>query len=135
MNIVNQGSCQSRKTAKIVHAAGIWRIFPTKYWRGIPSLGPEHSRRAARRALRLFGARRFQMLGKLAGAWLGEKIAGRNKGMKGAILGYGAAALAKRSVGSLAALALGGWAFSKWRQKRRARAAYPSEATPASPSS
>ena len=38
------------------------------------------------------------MLGKLAGAWLGEKVAGPNKGAKGAILGYGAAALAKRSV-------------------------------------
>ena len=29
----------------------------------------------------------------------------------------------------------GGWAFRKWRDKRRARASYPSEATPASPSS
>ena len=32
------------------------------------------------------------MLGKLAGAWLGEKIAGPNRGAKGAILGFGAAA-------------------------------------------
>ena len=47
------------------------------------------------------------MLGKLAGAWLGEKIAGPNRGAKGAILGYGAAALARRSVPALAALALG----------------------------
>ena len=62
------------------------------------------------------------MFGKLAGAWLGEKIAGPNKGAKGAILGYGAAALARRSVPALAALALGGWAFRKWRDKRRARA-------------
>ena len=38
------------------------------------------------------------MFGKLAGAWLGEKIAGQNQGAKGAILGYGAAALARRSV-------------------------------------
>ena len=72
------------------------------------------------------------MLGKLAGAWLGDKIAGRNEGVKGAILGYGAAALAKRSVPTLAALALGGWAFKKWRDKRRANAAYPSDATPSS---
>ena len=70
------------------------------------------------------------MLGKLAGAWLGEKIAGPNQGAKGAILGYGATALAKRSIPTLAALAVGGWAFRKWREKRRARAAYPSEATP-----
>jgi len=74
------------------------------------------------------------MLGKLAGAWLGERIAGRNSGAKGAIIGYGATALARRSVPALAAIALGGWAFRKWRDRRRAKAAYPSEATPSSPS-
>ncbi len=73
------------------------------------------------------------MLGKLAGAWLGEKVAGPNKGAKGAIIGYGAAALAKRSVPALAAIAFGGWAFGKLRQ-RRARVSYPSEATPSSSS-
>ena len=57
------------------------------------------------------------MLGKLAGAWLGEKVAGRNRGAKGAILGYGAAAL-------------GGWAFKTWRERRRSHPSYPSEATP-----
>jgi hypothetical protein len=70
------------------------------------------------------------MIGKLFGAWLGEKAAGKNQGAKGALLGYGTAALAKRSVPTLAALALGGWAFKKWREKRRSNAAYPSEATP-----
>jgi hypothetical protein len=58
------------------------------------------------------------MIGKLLGAWLGEKVAGRNAGAKGAILGYGAAAVAKRSVPALAALAIGGWAFRKWRERR-----------------
>lgn len=72
------------------------------------------------------------MFGKLAGAWLGNRIAGRNSGTKGAILGYGAAALARRSVPTLAALTLGGWAFRKWRDKRRAHASYPSDATPSS---
>jgi len=72
------------------------------------------------------------MIGKLFGAWLGEKIAGRNSGAKGAILGYGAAAVARRSVPALAAITLGGWAFTKWRDRRRADAAYPSEATPSS---
>jgi len=72
------------------------------------------------------------MLGKLAGAWLGGKIAGRSSGAKGAILGYGAAAVARRSVPALAALAIGGWAFRKWRDKRRANPSYPSEATPSS---
>jgi hypothetical protein len=58
------------------------------------------------------------MIGKLFGAWLGDKIAGKNDGAKGAILGYGAAAVAKRSVPTLAALALGGWAFKKWRERK-----------------
>jgi hypothetical protein len=69
------------------------------------------------------------MLGKLAGAWLGEKVAGKNDGAKGAILGYGAAALAKRGVPTLAALALGGWAWRRWRN-RRSSPSYPSEASP-----
>jgi hypothetical protein len=72
------------------------------------------------------------MLGKLAGAWLGEKVAGDNSGAKGAILGYGAAALARRSVPALAALALGGWALKKWREHKRSHPSYPSEATPSS---
>jgi hypothetical protein len=75
------------------------------------------------------------MIGKLFGAWLGGKVAGENEGAKGAILGYGTAALAKRSIPTLAALALGGWAFKKWRDKRRADASYPSEATPREPAS
>ena len=74
------------------------------------------------------------MLGKLAGAWIGNKVAGRNEGAKGAILGYGAAALAKRSVPLLAGVALGGWAFKKWRDRRR-EPSYPSEATPRAPAS
>ena len=74
------------------------------------------------------------MLGKLAGAWLGSKVAGRHQGTKGAILGYGAAALARRSVPALAAVAIGGWAFNKWRDKRRRSPSYPSDASPAPPS-
>jgi len=75
------------------------------------------------------------MLGKLAGAWLGGKVAGPNSGAKGAMLGYGAAAIARRSVPALAAIALGGWAFRKWRGRRsRTSPAYPSEAAPSSPS-
>jgi hypothetical protein len=70
------------------------------------------------------------MIGKLFGAWLGEKVAGKNEGAKGAILGYGAAALARRSVPTLAAVALGGWAFKKWRDRRRSEPSYPSDASP-----
>jgi hypothetical protein len=70
------------------------------------------------------------MLGKLAGAWLGDKLAGPNKGAKGALIGFGAATLARRSVPALAAVALGGWAFRKWRERRNAGASYPSDASP-----
>lgn len=72
------------------------------------------------------------MFGKLAGAWLGGKVAGRNSGTKGALIGYGAAALARRSVPALAAVAIGGWAFRKWRDRRDRSPAYPSDATPSS---
>jgi hypothetical protein len=68
------------------------------------------------------------MLGKLAGAWLGEKIVGRNQGGKGAILGYGAAALAKRSVPTLAAVAIGGWALRKLLNRRARSDGYSSDA-------
>ena len=74
------------------------------------------------------------MFGKIAGAWLGSRIAGRNSGAKGAMLGVGAVALARRSVPALAAVALGGWAFSKWRDKRRRSPAYPSDSAPSPPS-
>ena len=39
------------------------------------------------------------MLGKLAGAFIGEKLAGRNHGPKGALSGAGVAACATRGLG------------------------------------
>lgn len=72
------------------------------------------------------------MFGKLAGAWLGKKVAGRNSGTTGALLGFGAAALARRSVPALAAVAALGWGYNKYKERRARRAAYPSEATPPS---
>ena len=75
------------------------------------------------------------MLGKLAGAWLGSRIAGRNSGAKGALLGVGVAALARRGLGPLAAAAAIGYGGKKlWeRRHRRGRPSYPSEATPSPP--
>ncbi len=73
------------------------------------------------------------MLGKLAGAWLGSKIAGGQSGGRGAILGYGASALARRGLGPLAIGAIAVWGAKKLLARRGARAAsYPSEATPSS---
>ena len=71
------------------------------------------------------------MLGKIASAWLGNRIAGRQSGAKGAILGYGAAALAKRGFGPLATAALVGWGAKKLMDRRNNRSpAYPPSATP-----
>lgn len=75
------------------------------------------------------------MLGKLAGAWLGRRIAGRNSGAKGALIGAGVAALARRGLGPLAAAAAIGYGAKKlWdRRNRRKRPHYPSDATPSPP--
>ncbi len=74
------------------------------------------------------------MFGKLAGAWLGNRIAGRNSGAKGALLGLGVAALARRGLGPLAAVAAIGWGAKKLYERRRGRSpSYPSAATPAPP--
>ena len=73
------------------------------------------------------------MLGKIAGAFIGNRIAGRHSGAKGALLGYGAAALARRGFGPLALGAAAVWGGRKLMERRRSRApVYPSDATPAS---
>ncbi len=71
------------------------------------------------------------MLGKLAGAFIGNKVAGRHDGAKGALIGLGLAAIARRGLGPLG-LALGaGWAAKKFYDKRQAGrgATYPGDAT------
>jgi len=72
------------------------------------------------------------MLGKIAGAMIGRRMAGSNSGAKGAILGYGAAALARRGLGPLAAGAALLWGVNKLRERRNRSPRYPSEATPSS---
>jgi hypothetical protein len=73
------------------------------------------------------------MIGKLFGAWLGGKVAGRNRGTRGALLGYGAAALARRSVPALAVVAGGTWLAKKAYERRNRRSpAYPSDSSPVS---
>ncbi len=74
------------------------------------------------------------MFGKLAGAWLGRRVAGRNSGAKGMLLGVGVAALARRGLAPLAAAAAVGYGGRYlWRRRNRlAKPGYPSEATPSS---
>jgi hypothetical protein len=73
------------------------------------------------------------MLGKIAGAMIGRRMAGRNSGTSGALLGYGAAALARRGLGPLAAGAAVLWGVNKLRERRRSSPRYPTDATPARP--
>lgn len=73
------------------------------------------------------------MLGKIAGALIGKRIAGSRSGAKGAILGYGAAALARRSVPALAVIAAIGWGVRKLYARRGRRTpTYPADAAPSS---
>jgi hypothetical protein len=60
------------------------------------------------------------MFGKLIGAIAGEKIAGRNEGLKGAVIGAAVPAIARRGLGPLS-LALGaGWLAKKIYDRRKA---------------
>jgi len=129
MPIAIQGSCQSLNSAKNAIIEARLAHFATQDLAQFAkhALGTFTALGASIRETSLHGS--IAMLGKLAGAWLGEKVAGPKKGARGALLGYGAAALARRSVPALAAVTLGGWAFRKWRDKRRAPS-YPPEANP-----
>jgi hypothetical protein len=79
------------------------------------------------------------MLGKIARALNGERIAGRNRGAKGAILGVVAETVIRKVVPTVAAIAILGFAYKKARDFLEeefgdSETAYPSEATPSSPS-
>jgi hypothetical protein len=97
----NQGACQSRKTAKIRSIARLMANIPNQQLAAnpnipSPSLLGGGSRRAKRnggetrgnirRPRRVDAAivvtRSRMMFGKLAGAWLGEKVAGNMKARK-----------------------------------------------------
>lgn len=73
------------------------------------------------------------MLGKIAGAFIGNRVAGRNDGLKGAILGAAGARIASRGLGPLGTALAVGWGAKKlyeWNKQRRANPSYPAEATP-----
>jgi hypothetical protein len=73
------------------------------------------------------------MFGKIAGVFIGNKMAGRNSGLKGAILGAAGARVASRGMGGLGtALALGYGAkkLYDWNRSRKASPRFPSGATP-----
>ena len=61
------------------------------------------------------------MLGKIFGGYVGHRIGERygNNGLKGALLGAGAGALARRGAGPLALLLAGGYVARKVLDRRR----------------
>ncbi len=72
------------------------------------------------------------MFGKILGAVIGSKVAGSQSGAKGALLGAGIAAIARRGLGPLG-LALGaGWAVKKLYERRQASRspAFPADVDP-----
>jgi hypothetical protein len=63
------------------------------------------------------------MIGKLIGASVGRRIAGRNEGFKGALLGAAAPWLVRRAFTPLGVAALGAYGAKKLYDRRRARRA------------
>lgn len=74
------------------------------------------------------------MIGKLIGAGLGRRLAGRNQGLKGAMIGAAAPWLLRRAFTPLGVAALGAYGAKKvydWRRRRRGAA--PPATAPARP--
>jgi hypothetical protein len=61
------------------------------------------------------------MLAKILGAIAGEKIAGRNSKLTGAMVGAAVPAIARRGLGPLALMLAAGWGAKKLIKRRRAR--------------
>jgi hypothetical protein len=61
------------------------------------------------------------MLAKILGAIAGEKIAGRNRKLTGALIGAAVPAIARRGLGPLAVALAAGWGAKKLLERRRAR--------------
>ncbi len=68
------------------------------------------------------------MIGKLIGAGIGRRIAGRQEGMKGMLLGAAAPWLLRRAFTPLGVAALGAYGAKKLWDRRRARRAAPEPA-------
>ena len=61
------------------------------------------------------------MIGKIIGASVGRRLAGRNAGMKGAMLGAAAPWLLRRAFTPLGFAAMGAYGAKKLYDRRRAR--------------
>ncbi|QPQ56135.1 hypothetical protein IC614_06115 [Allosphingosinicella flava] len=66
------------------------------------------------------------MLGKIASAIIGEKIAERSgRGAKGALFGWAAPILARRAFGPLGLAVAGGYVAKKYYDRRKVRTSNP----------
>lgn len=74
------------------------------------------------------------MLGKIAAAIVGERLAGKNKGASGAVKGILVETLAKRLIPTIAAAAVLGYAYRKAKGSPGRKPAYPADAEPSPPS-
>ena len=74
------------------------------------------------------------MLGKIAAAIIGDRLAGKNKGAKGAIAGIAVETMAKRVIPAIAAAAVLGYAYKKVKGSLDRGRSYPSDASPSPPS-
>ena len=63
------------------------------------------------------------MIGNIIGAAIGERLAGRNQGVKGALIGAAAPWLVRRALTPLGLLAIGAYGAKKLYDRRRARRA------------
>ena len=61
------------------------------------------------------------MIGNIIGAAIGERLAGRNQGVKGALIGAAAPWLVRRALTPLGLLAIGAYGAKKLYDRRRAR--------------
>ncbi|HEV2079792.1 MAG TPA: hypothetical protein VGR19_07850 [Allosphingosinicella sp.] len=64
------------------------------------------------------------MIGKIVGAAIGKKVAGRYGGGKGMLLGALAPMVARRAFGPLGLALAGGWAAKKYYDSRKLRPDY-----------
>ncbi|MBV9929691.1 MAG: hypothetical protein JO013_01945 [Alphaproteobacteria bacterium] len=65
----------------------------------------------------------YLMIGKILGAAIGRKLAGRNEEGKGTLIGFVAPAIARRVTPAIALTVGAVWGVKKLRNRRRARAA------------
>ena len=59
------------------------------------------------------------MIGKILGAIVGERLAGRNSKVKGALVGAAVPVIARRGLGTLALVGAAAWGAKKLMERRR----------------